>query len=209
MHSLRSLNLRILTAFAALPLAVLAPASAHADGGHGSSGHEMSGMHQSGPSMPGTSHGGHAMPGMSHGGSGYTMPGMSHGGHATHGGDSAIAAGHGTHRGHSSTAPSPTPEQDDHAAHSASGHEESSAGGDSHEGGSSSGHGDSHGGEAAAKDRPVGLVLAGFAGFNALVLFAALLLRRRPGAVKRRETLARVRRAAGVGEPDPTGEAVS
>lgn len=67
----------------------------------------------------------------------------------------------------------------------------------------SSGHGATHGGE----ERPVALMLGGFAALNALVLLAAALLRRRPAAVKRRETLARVRRAAGAREADPTGEA--
>lgn len=57
---------------------------------------------------------------------------------------------------------------------------------------------DSHGeaGEPAA-DRPVKLVLGGFAAVNVLVILAAAVLRRRPAAVKRRATLARVRAGAG------------
>lgn len=58
-------------------------------------------------------------------------------------------------------------------------------------------HDASHGAEAVAKDQPVGLVLAAFAGLNGLILIAALLLRSRPSSIKRRETLARVRDAAG------------
>lgn len=90
-----------------------------------------------------------------------------------------------------------TPEE--HAAHS----------GHTDEHSASSGHDASHHEEAVAKDRPVELVLAGFAVLNALVLLAAVILRRRPAAIKRRETLDRVRRAAGAGEPEPTGEASS
>lgn len=70
----------------------------------------------------------------------------------------------------------------------------------------SSGHG-AHGAATVTEERPVALMLGGFAALNALVLLAAALLRRRPAAVKRRETLARVRRAAGAREADPTGEA--
>ena len=117
-------------------------------------------------------------------------------------------SGHGSHHGSSGhdmgaamqgmtpaehAAHGMTPEE--HAAHS-----EHSA---------SSGHDASHHEEAVAKDRPVELVLAGFAVLNALVLLAAVILRRRPAAIKRRETLDRVRRAAGAGEPEPTGEASS
>jgi hypothetical protein len=48
-------------------------------------------------------------------------------------------------------------------------------------------------------ERPVEAVLAGFAVVNLGVLVAAAVLRRRPASVKRRETLARVRAAAGGG----------
>jgi hypothetical protein len=50
-----------------------------------------------------------------------------------------------------------------------------------------------HGAEAPAGDRPAGLVLAGFGLLNALVLAYAAVIRRRPDALKRRQTLQRVR----------------
>lgn len=65
-----------------------------------------------------------------------------------------------------------------------------------HRHGASTGHESHHGHGAESKDRPIALVLGGFGGFNLLVVLAAVVLRRRPAAIKRRETLARVRRAA-------------
>jgi hypothetical protein len=70
-------------------------------------------------------------------------------------------------------------------------------------------HGATHGANAVAGERPVALLLGGFAALNALVLLAAALMRRRPAAIKRRETLARVRRAAGAREAEPIVEAES
>jgi hypothetical protein len=75
---------------------------------------------------------------------------------------------------------------DEHAAH------DTGSGSDA-----ASGEHSSHGAEATETDRPVGLVLGGFGLVNGLVLAYAAVIRRRPGAVKRRETLARVRNAAG------------
>ncbi len=53
-----------------------------------------------------------------------------------------------------------------------------------------------HDQSSANTKRPVGLVLGGFALFNVLVLVYAAVIRRRPAAVKRRQTLARVRSAS-------------
>lgn len=61
--------------------------------------------------------------------------------------------------------------------------------------------GDGHGEPAAARKRPVWLLLGGFALINGLALAGAVVLRRRPASVKRRATLARVRRAAGTRTP--------
>ncbi len=49
---------------------------------------------------------------------------------------------------------------------------------------------------SASSKRPVALALIGFGLLNGLVLLYAGVIRRRPAAVKRRETLARVRAAA-------------
>jgi hypothetical protein len=48
-------------------------------------------------------------------------------------------------------------------------------------------------GEASLTDRPAGLLLGGFGLLNGAVLLYATVIRRRPDAVKRRQTLARVR----------------
>lgn len=99
--------------------------------------------------------------------------------------------------------PQPVPETDQHGA----GHDaatgdlsaDGDAAADQHKadgvaGQQHGGHGEA--GDVAA-DRPVKLVLGGFAALNGLVIVAAAILRRRPASVKRRETLARVQSGAG------------
>ncbi len=75
---------------------------------------------------------------------------------------------------------------EEHAQMSGGGH-------DAMPGMSMSGHDE----RSADTKRPVALVLGGFGLLSALVLGYAAVIRRRPDAVKRRETLARVRSAAG------------
>lgn len=124
-----------------------------------------------------------------HGSPGHDMGAADHGmtpdEHAAHGGQPAAQPPAGDHGDHGAT-PSASAHDPEHAA--------------------SPGHDAGHGAEAVAGERPVKLLLAGFAAVNALVLLAAALLRRRSAAVKRRETLARVRRAAGARETDPIVE---
>jgi hypothetical protein len=125
---------------------------------------------------------GHGSPSHDMGHSGHQMGAAEHGmtrdEHAAHGGGSADQAPAGAHGAHG---PAPA-HSDEHSA--------------------SAGHAATHGGGSGH----VAMLLAGFAAVNALVLLAAALLRRRPEARKRRETLARVRRAAGDREADPIVE---
>jgi hypothetical protein len=129
--------------------------------------------------------------------------GMTPAEHAAHGAAPAPASpsaaagheGHGAHGGSSS----PPPDRE----------EEEPGRGPPDEHSASAGHDAGHGAAEPTEERPVKLVLGGFAAFNGFVLLVAALLRRRPDAIKRRETLARVRRAAGARESEPSGEAVS
>ena len=203
MDILRFLKLPLLAAAATLAIATMvAPASTRADSAHDS--HHGSPGHDMGTAMRGMTHAEHAGGGMAP--DKPAMRGMTHAEHAGGGMAPDQPAMRGmTHAEHAGGGMAPeehamqdmTPEE--HAAHS----------GHTDEHSASSGHDASHHEEAVAKDRPVELVLAGFAVLNALVLLAAVILRRRPAAIKRRETLDRVRRAAGAGEPEPTGEASS
>lgn len=200
MHALRCLKLPMLTVIVAMAIAAVVPTIARGDGSHGAHDHGMEAtMHGMSPSEH-AAHTGRSMAPNTHG--------MSAG---EHGGHSMPSDEHAAHEGHSADTPpasSPSEHGGHGEAHSVSGHEGESAGGHTDEHASAAGHDTGHG-AGAIVDRPVGQVLAGFAVFNALALLAALLLRRRPAAIKRRETLAHIRRTAGAPEPDPTGEAQS
>lgn len=122
------------------------------------------------------------MPGMTH-----TENGMSHGQNATHG------MPHGGHDiedmsdgGHGMVHGDDAAHMDEHSA--------------------ASGHDAGHGAPPVASKRPVKLMLTGFALFNVFILAAAAFLRRRPAAIKRRETLERVRHAGGAPKSDLSEE---
>ena len=85
-----------------------------------------------------------------------------------------------------------------HGHDAASGHDHGAAPSDDHSGASAHDHGQT---APAAEERPVARVLGAFAVVNLLVLAYAAIARRRPAAVKRRQTLARVRSAAGARSP--------
>lgn len=128
-----------------------------------------------------------------HGSAGHGMgPGM-HVMSGSHGGRSMGTDGHAAHSTHLSHAMPADGHMYLHPAEDRKG----TAQGHTDEHGPLAGHDSGHGQAAGSGDRPVALVLTGFGGFNLLVVLAAVILRRRPAAIKRRETLARVRLAAG------------